>query len=201
VAGIAANTGATGPTGPNYWALSGTGIFYGGFVGVNIAAPKYTLDVSGVSRTTGLITGGTTSGTFGSITSYTRNYSFFQQVNSGSNITVIFNFANTSTYIKIIAMALEQSNANNISTYVIEATGGQMFAATPTNSFNVINKTLATNGSYPWNATVATGITSITLTTSNASTIGYYFNFRIETFGGNATNINVNGVTAITYNY
>jgi hypothetical protein len=159
------------------------------------------LDVSGVSRTTGLITGGTTSGTIGSITSYTRNYSFFQQVNTTSNVTVIFNFSNISTYIKIVAMALEQSNANNISTYVIEAMGGQMFAATPTNSLNVISKTLVTNGSYPWNATVSTGIASITLTTNNTSTIGYYFNFRIETFGGNATNINVNGVNAITYNY
>jgi hypothetical protein len=172
-----------------------------GNVGIGTNTPIHALDVSGVTRSTGLITGGTTSANFGSITSYTRNYSYFQQVNSTSNVTVVFNFSNISSYIKIIAMALEQSNANNVSTYVIEAVGGQMFAGTPSTSINVITKNLATNGSYPWNSTVSTGLTSITLLTNTVSTLGYYFNFRIETFGGKATSIAINGGTAISYNY
>ena len=98
-------------------------------------------------------------------------------------------------------MALEQSDANNLSTFIIDATGGHMFAGTPMNSMKIISNSLATNGGYPWNTTITTGLNSITLTTNTASSIGYYFNFSLETFGGNVTSITLNGISSITYNY
>ena len=76
-----------------------------------------------------------------------------------------------------------------------------MFAGTPTSSMKIISNSLGSNGGYPWNSTITTGLNSITLTTSIASTIGYYFNFSLETFGGNVTSIIVNGISSITYNY
>ena len=98
-------------------------------------------------------------------------------------------------------MAMEKSNSNNISTFIIEATGGQMFSGTPINSMNIISNNIGTNGSYPWSTNITTGLSSITITTSISSTIGYYFNFRIETFGGTANNIFINGINVVTFNY
>ena len=99
-------------------------------------------------------------------------------------------------------MAMDSSNANNISTIVIEATGGQMFGGTPTTAMKVITNNSNTNGSYPWSATVNTNITSVSISTTSASPgSGYYFNFRIETFGGTLLNINIGGTTAVTFNY
>jgi hypothetical protein len=170
-------------------------------MGFGTSNPAYQLDVSGVVRANGLITGGYSSGTFGNITSFSRRYSYFKQVNSLGNISVVFNFSNVSTHVKIIAMALEQSDANNLSTFIIDATGGHMFAGTPMNSMKIISNSLATNGGYPWNTTITTGLNSITLTTNTASSIGYYFNFSLETFGGNVTSITLNGILSITYNY
>ena len=173
-----------------------------GNIGISTTIPLYTLDVSGVSRTNGLIVGGNNAGLFGNITSFTKTYAYFQQINSTiSSIPVVFNFSNTSNYVKIIAMAMEKSNSNNISTIVIEATGGQMFSGTPINSMNLISNNLGTNGSFPWSSTVTTGLSSVTITTSVSSSIGYYFNFRIETFGGTANNIFINGVNVVTFNY
>jgi hypothetical protein len=120
---------------------------------------------------------------------------------SSNQVYVNINFSNVSTHVKIIAMALEQSDANNLSTFIIDATGGHMFAGTPMNSMKIISNSLATNGGYPWNTTITTGLNSITLTTNTASSIGYYFNFSLETFGGNVTSITLNGISSITYNY
>ena len=152
-------------------------------------------------RTTGLITGGYSSGSFGNITSYSKRYSYFKQVNSTNNINVVFNFTNVSTHVKIIAMALEQNDANNLSTLIIDATGGHMFAGTPSNSMKIITNSVSTNGSYPWNSTITTGLNSITISTNVASSVGYYFNLSLETFGGSVSNIIIDGITSITYNY
>jgi hypothetical protein len=202
IPGTATNTGATGPTGMNYFSQNGSNIYFSsGNMGFGTSTPAYQLDVSGVMRTNGLITGGYSSGTFGNITSYSKRYSYFKQVNSTGNITIIFNFSNISTHVKIIAMALEQSDANNLSTLIIDATGGHMFAGTPANSMKIISNSLSTNGSFPWNSTINTGLNSITLVTNIASSTGYYFNFSLETFGGNVTSIVINGITSITYTY
>jgi hypothetical protein len=44
-------------------------------------------------------------------------------------------------------------------------------------------------------------LASISVSTATASGTGYYFNLRIETFGGTAKNITINGSVAITFNY
>ena len=194
--------GPTGPTGTNFFTRTGADVYYNaGNFGLGTTTPAYTLDVSGISRTTGIMVGGSNSLSLAYTTPYTRYYSYFQQVNTTSNVSIVFNLNNIASYVKIVAMAMEQSNANNISTLVLEATGGHMFAGNPSNNMKVITSSITTNGTFAWNNTITTSLASITVSTATASATGYYFNLRVETFGGTAKNITINGSIAISFNY
>jgi len=83
-------------------------------------------------------------------------------------------------------MAMDSSNANNISTIVIEATGGQIFGGTSTTAMKVITNNSNTNGPYPWSATVNTNITSVSISTTSASP-----GSRVETFGGTVGSLQI----------
>jgi hypothetical protein len=204
IPGTATLTGATGPTGYSHFnPYGGTGIYYvGGNVGIGTATPTYTLDISGVTRNSGgMIMGGYNAGNFGTITSYVKYYSFFKQVNNNGTINITFTFDNTSKYINFIGMCMEQSDANNLSVLRLETIGGQMFGATPANNMTNIAKSITSQGNYPWSTSTTIGINTITITPQSNSSSGYYFNFKIETFGGSLVSIAINGVTAITYGY
>ena len=98
-------------------------------------------------------------------------------------------------------MCMEQSDANNLSVLRLETIGGQMFGATPANNMVNISKSITSVGSYPWSTGTTIWLNSITITPQSNSSSGYYFNFKIETFGGSLISISINGVTAITYGY
>jgi hypothetical protein len=170
-------------------------------MGFGTSNPAQQLDVSGVTRTNGLITGGYSSGVYGNITSYCKQYSYFKQTNSTNTINIIFNFTNVSNYARIVSMILEPSNANNLSTLILEVTGGHMFGGTPSNSMKVITSNQNGNGTYTWSSNVTTGLSNVNIQTNTSSANGYYFNFFVETFGGSLSNIVVDGITSITYNY
>jgi hypothetical protein len=204
IPGTATLTGSTGPTGFSYLQpYGGTGVYYnGGNFGIGMSAPVYGLDISGVTRHSGgMLLGGYNAGNFGTITSYVKYYSFFKQVNVNGPISIVFNFANTSTHIKLVAMCMEQSNANNLSVLSLDTIGGHMFGGTP--SFNMTNiyKNITSLGSYPWSVSTTIGVNSITINPESSSLAGYYFNFKVETFGGSLNNIFINGINEITYNY
>ena len=144
-----------------------TGLVTDGRVGVSTRAPDANLHVVGnayvsdvVTLASGLITntGGVTK----------KTYSVSRTVTTGVTPLVDINFTSNIFYAKITAQLIDGDE--DLSTMILEVSGGRKSGDTPTKNIAVGTKNIfgdQTN-TNPWSPTVTTTGNKITLTTSNA---------------------------------
>ena len=181
-----------------------TGLVTDGKVGVSTRAPDANLHVVGnvyvsdvVTLASGLITntGGFTK----------KTYSLSRTVAVGGTPSIDINFTSNIFYAKITAQLIDDDE--DISTMILEVSGGRKSGATPTKNIAVGTKNIfgdQTN-TNPWSPTVTTTGNKVTLTTSNAldAQDGYdiFIEYMSSNSDGSVETIVESGTTLATFGY
>ena len=142
-------------------------------VGVNIATPDAKLHVVGNAYVSSNLTVGSNVYVAGGLITNTggvtkKTYSVSRTLSTGVTPLIDINFTSNIFYAKVTAQLIDGDE--DISTMILEASGGRKTGATPTKNIAVGTKNIfgdQTN-TNPWSPTVTTTGNKITLTTSNA---------------------------------
>ena len=179
-------------------------------VGVGVNAPNSNLHVEGnafvsSNLTVGnnvYVTGGLVTNT-GGVTK--KTYSVSRTVTTGITPSVDINFTSNIFYAKITAQLIDGDE--DMSTMILEVSGGRKSGETPTKNIAVGTKNIfgdQTN-TNPWSPTVTTTGNKITLTTSNAldAQDGYdiFIEYMSSNSDGSVVSIAESGTTIETFGY
>ena len=142
-------------------------------VGVNTATPDAKLHVVGNAYVSSNLTVGSNVYVAGGLITNTggvtkKTYSVSRTLSTGVTPLIDINFTSNIFYAKVTAQLIDGDE--DISTMILEASGGRKTGATPTKNIAVGTKNIfgdQTN-TNPWSPTVTTTGNKITLTTSNA---------------------------------
>jgi hypothetical protein len=115
-----------------------------------------------------------------------KTYSVSRTLSTGVTPLIDINFTSNIFYAKVTAQLIDGDE--DISTMILEASGGRKTGATPTKNIAVGTKNIfgdQTN-TNPWSPTVTTTGNKITLTTSNALDAQDGYNIFIEYMSSNS---------------
>jgi hypothetical protein len=156
-----------------------TGLVTDGKVGVSTRAPDANLHVVGNVHVTDVVT--FTSGLVTNAGQYTKKtYSLSRTVASGFIPSVDINFTSNLFYARITAQLIDDDE--DISTMILEVSGGHKTGATPTKNIAIGTKNIfgdQTN-TNPWSPTVTTTGTKVTFSATNAIDSGDGYDIFIE---------------------
>jgi hypothetical protein len=179
-------------------------------VGLGTATPSSNLHVVGNTYVSSnltvdnnvYVTGGLITNT-GGVTK--KTYSLSRTVTTGVTPLVDINFTSNIFYAKITAQLIDGDE--NLSTMILEVSGGRKSGETPTKNIAVGTKNIfgdQTN-TNPWSPTVTTTGNKITLTTSNAldAQDGYdiFIEYMSSNSDGSVVSIVESGATIETFGY
>lgn len=179
--------------------IFGGRIEFGDAVGIGVITPLAPLHVAG-----GTI--------FNSDAVSKKQYSSTFSVLDTQGKNIILTFGNGAFYAKITAMLRYAADGKYMSTMVLEVQGGHTNnAQTSTIPIAIGTKNIFSGTNpYPWNQTVTTTATTLTVVPHNTSPRGglaltaYYYDFYIELMtasGGKLLNIKANTTTKSSYTY
>ena len=160
-------------------------------VGVNTATPDAKLHVVGNAYVSSNLTVGSNVYVAGGLITNTggvtkKTYSVSRTLSTGVTPLVDINFTSNIFYAKVTAQLIDGDE--DISTMILEVSGGRKTGATPTKNIAVGTKNIfgdQTN-TNPWSPTVTTTGNKITLTTSNALDAQDGYNIFIEYMSSNS---------------
>jgi hypothetical protein len=160
-------------------------------VGVNTATPDAKLHVVGNAYVSSNLTVGSNVYVAGGLITNTggvtkKTYSVSRTLSTGVTPLIDINFTSNIFYAKVTAQLIDGDE--DISTMILEASGGRKTGATPTKNIAVGTKNIfgdQTN-TNPWSPTVTTTGNKITLTTSNALDAQDGYNIFIEYMSSNS---------------
>jgi enhancing lycopene biosynthesis protein 2 len=179
-------------------------------VGLGTATPSSNLHVVGNAYVSSNLTVGNNVYVTGGLITNTggvtkKTYSLSRTVGTGITPLVDINFTSNIFYAKITAQLIDDDE--DLSTMILEVSGGRKSGETPTKNIAVGTKNIfgdQTN-TNPWSPTVTTTGNKVTLTTSNALDSGDGYDIFIEYMSSNSNggvvSVAESGTTIETFGY
>ena len=179
-------------------------------VGVGVNAPNSNLHVEGNAYVSSNLTVGNNVYVTGGLITNTggvtkKTYSLSRTVTTGITPSVDINFTSNIFYAKITAQLIDDDE--DMSTMVLEVSGGRKSGQTPTKNIAIGTKNIFGDqtGTNPWSPTVTTTGNKITLTASNAldAQDGYdiFIEYMSSNPDGSVVSIAENSTTLVTFGY
>ena len=179
-------------------------------VGVGVNTPNSNLHVEGNAYVSSNLTVGNNVYVTGGLITNTggvtkKTYSLSRTVTTGITPSVDINFTSNIFYAKITAQLIDDDE--DMSTMVLEVSGGRKSGQTPTKNIAIGTKNIFGDqtGTNPWSPTVTTTGNKITLTASNAldAQDGYdiFIEYMSSNPDGSVVSIAENSTTLVTFGY
>jgi len=183
-----------------------TGLVTTGKIGVSTAAPDANLHVVGNVYVSDLAT--FSNGIVTNTGQYTKKtYSFTRTVSTGITPSIDINFTSNIFYAKITAQLINDDE--DISTMILEVSGGHKDGTTPTRDISIGTKNIfgSVLNPNPWSSTVSTTPNRVRIAASNAIDSGDGYDIFIEYMSrasvsdGKVTSIDENTTEVIAFGY
>jgi len=179
-------------------------------VGLGTATPSSNLHVVGNAFVSSNLTVGNNVYVTGGLITNTggftkKTYSLSRTVTTGITPSVDINFTSNIFYAKITAQLIDDDE--DLSTMILEVSGGRKSGETPTKNIAVGTKNIFGDqtGTNPWSPTITTTGNKITLTSSNALDSGDGYDIFIEymssNLDGRVVSVVESGTTIETFGY
>ena len=179
-------------------------------IGLGTATPNSNLHVEGNAYVSSNLTVGNNVYVTGGLITNTggvtkKTYSLSRTVTTGITPSVDINFTSNIFYAKITAQLIDDDE--DMSTMVLEVSGGRKSGQTPTKNIAIGTKNIFGDqtGTNPWSPTVTTTGNKVTLTASNAldAQDGYdiFIEYMSSNPDGSVLSIAENSTTLVTFGY